>query len=67
MAIFEDQLIPYLGPGFCSRVSCKFFHYEPFHKPIEGCSSFEDFKHIQPTNSVFDKKIQLELFHGFCL
>ena len=65
MAIFEDQLIPYLGPGFCSRVSCKFFHYEPFHKPIEGCSSFEDFKHIQPTNSVFDKKFNLNYFMDF--
>ena len=50
MAVFEDQLVPYLGPGFCSRVSCKFFHYEPFHKPIEGCLSFEDFKNIQEEN-----------------
>ena len=65
MAIYEDQLVPYLGPGFCSRVSCKFFHYEPFHKPIEGCSSFEDFKNIKQNNSAFDEKFSLNYFMDF--
>ena len=59
MALFEDQIIPYLGPGFCSSVSCKFFHNEPFHKPIEGCSSFNNFMNSQLTTSIFDPKFTL--------
>ena len=65
MALFEDQFIPYLGPGFCSSVSCKFFHYEPFHKPIEGCSSFNNFMNSQLTTSIFDPKFTLHYFMDF--
>ena len=59
MAILEDQIVPYLGPGFCSSLSCKFFLYEPFHKPIEGCSNFEHFKTLKQSNSVFDNRFNL--------
>ena len=65
MALFEDQIIPYLGPGFCSKVSCKFFHYEPFHKPIQGCSSFHFFKNLEPSTLIFDPKFNLKFFMDF--
>ena len=65
MALFDDQLIPYLGPGFCSKVSCKFFHYEPFHKPIVGCSSFDFFKNLEPSTLIFDPKFSLHFFMDF--
>ena len=65
MAFLEDQIIPYLGPGFCSRVSCKFFNYEQFHKPVEGCSSFNEFLNLKPTTSVFDPNFTLHYFMDF--
>jgi len=63
--IFQDLVDPYLGPGFCCAVSCKFFHYEPFHKPIQGCKGFENFKTIKPNNTMVDPNFSLHYFMDF--
>ena len=65
MAVFEDLITPYLGPGFCCKVSCKFFHYEPFHKPIEGCKGYEDFVAQAPSTATYDQSFTLEYFMDF--
>ena len=65
MDICQDLVIPYLGPGFYCRVSCRFFRYEPFHKPMEGCLSFADFINLKPSNSIFDPKFSLHYFMDF--
>ena len=57
--VCEDLVPLYLGPGFCCKVSCQFFKYEPFHKPIEGCLGYESFQTLEPSDSHFDPKFTL--------
>ena len=66
--IYDDLVVPYVGPGFCCAVSCQFFGYEPFHKPIEGCKGYENFQKIQKIESIhtiYDPKFSLHLFMDF--
>ena len=62
MALYEDLVTPYVGPGFCCKVSCKFFAYESFHKPIEGCKGYDDFMARKPSTAIFDQSFTLEYF-----
>ena len=57
--IYDDLVIPYVGPGFCCAVSCQFFAYEPFHKPIEGCKGNENFQKLK---QLIESLIQSLLF-----
>ena len=68
--IFHDLVVPYLGPGFCCAVSCQYFHYESFHKPIQGCKGFEKFntimiKLMSCNNSMVDPNFSLHHFMDF--
>ena len=65
MALYEDLVTPYVGPGFCCKVSCKFFAYEPFHKPIEGCKGYDDFMARKPSTAIFDQSFTQEYFMDF--
>ena len=63
--IFHDLVVPYLGPGFCCALSCQYFHYESFHKPIQGCKGFENFKEIESNKMIVDPKFSLHKFMDF--
>ena len=63
--IYDDLIIPYVGPGFCCSVSCIFFHYEPFHKPIQGCKAYENFEKIGNKEDTYDSKFNLHHFMDF--
>jgi len=63
--LYEDLVTPYKGPGFCCKVSCKFFAYEPFHKPIKGCKGYDDFMARNPSTAIFDQFFTLEYFMDF--
>ena len=63
--IYEDLVIPYIGPGFCCAVSCRFFGYEPFHKQHEGCKGYENFQKIESIDTLYDPKFSLHLFMDF--
>ena len=63
--IYDDLVIPYVGPGFCCAVSCQFFAYEPFHKPIEGCKGYENFQNIEAIDRIFDPNFTLHYFMDF--
>ena len=60
--VYEDLVTLYLGPAFCCKVSCQFFKYEPFHKPIEGCLGDESFQTLTSSDSNFDEKFALHFF-----
>ena len=62
---YHDLIIPYVGPGFCCSVCCIFFHYEPFHKPIQGCKGYENFEKIGNKEDTYDSKFNLHHFMDF--
>ena len=63
--IFHDLVVPYLGPGFCCALSCQYFQYESFHKPMQGCKGFENFKEIENNKMIVDPKFSLHKFMDF--
>ena len=63
--IYDDLIIWNVKPGFCCSVSCIFFHYEPFHKPIQGCKGYEHFVNIENKEDTYDPKFKLHHFMDF--
>ena len=53
---------------FTNLVCIQFFHYEPFHKLIQGCKGFDAFQQIALTNYCFvDPNFSLHHFLHFPL
>jgi hypothetical protein len=61
MNLIEDIVIPYVGPGCCHDKKCKFYWYEFYHKPIEGCIKWNQFKY-HGTLHKFINLIQISKF-----
>ena len=56
MNILENLVIPFVGPGCCHDRACKFYWYELYHLPVEGCPSWEFYKKHVTVNNQSDSK-----------
>ena len=61
MNILEKLVIPFVGPGCCHDRACKFYWYEFYHLPVEGCPSWESYKKDATVNNQIDSKFDPNL------
>ena len=65
MNLIKDVVIPYVGPGCCHDKKCKFYWYEFYHKPIEGCIQWNQFKYQAPQIHKFDSNFKIHEFMDY--